>query len=256
MLVDAAVHAYGMTTVPLYDTLGPDTVKYIANHAELAAICCSPEALPAVLEVLPGAPSVKLVVVYAGRPHARLPAPPPGAAARLLTLDRLRALGARHPAPHRPPRPRDVALLNYTSGTTGAPKGAVLSHAALVANAAGAAAVTAALFAPGAGTRHISYLPLAHIYERFNVTMQTYLGGAIGFYRGDVLALLEDVEALRPTAFASVPRLYNRIYDRVLAQVGVWVWMWCGCLYYCLIYFIFIPFIHYFILFIFPLLHR
>ena len=66
---------------------------------------------------------------------------------------------------------------------------------------------------------HISYLPLAHIYERFVITLVTHFGGAIGFYRGNVLELLEDVEELRPTTFASVPRLYNRIYDKVLAQV-------------------------------------
>ncbi len=50
--------------------------------------------------------------------------------------------------------------------------------------------------------RHISYLPLAHVYERFNVTLLTYHGGAIGFYRGDVLTLLDDIEALKPTTFA------------------------------------------------------
>lgn len=75
------------------------------------------------------------------------------------------------------------------------------------------------MYGAGGPSRHISYLPLAHIYERFNVTMVTHYGGAIGFYRGNVLELLEDVEELQPTIFASVPRLYNRIYDKVLAQV-------------------------------------
>ncbi|KDD73239.1 AMP-binding enzyme, partial [Helicosporidium sp. ATCC 50920] len=67
---------------------------------------------------------------------------------------------------------------------------------------------------------YISYLPLAHIYERFFFSLMTYLGAAVGFYRGDVLLLLEDIEALRPTVFCSVPRLWNRIYDRVQAQVA------------------------------------
>lgn len=96
----------------------------------------------------------------------------------------------------------------------------MLTHRGLVANAAGAALLTAELFAPGREpSRHISYLPLAHIYERFNVTLQAHFGGAVGFYRGNVLELLEDVEALAPTTFSSVPRLYNRIYDKVLAGV-------------------------------------
>ena len=96
----------------------------------------------------------------------------------------------------------------------------MLTHGSLIANAAGGAALVVDIFPyDGPQPRHISYLPLAHIYERFNVTLQTYYGGAIGFYRGNVLELLEDVEALQPRSFASVPRLYNRIYDKVLAQV-------------------------------------
>lgn len=220
VLVDAALHAYSMTSVPLYDTLGPDTVKYIANHAELAAIACSIEVLGKVLEVLPECPTVKLVAVFGTRSHQRLPEVA-GMGAKLMTLDRVKSLGYRHPRPHKPPGPGDVALINYTSGTTGVPKGAVLTHIALVANAAGCARLVAELFqSDDQQHRHISYLPLAHIYERFNLTLQTYFGGAVGFYRGNVLELLDDVEALAPTTFASVPRLYNRIYDKVLAQVN------------------------------------
>jgi long-chain acyl-CoA synthetase len=119
MLADAGAHAYGLTTVPLYDTLGPDTVRYIANHAELAAIACAAEVLARVLEVLPDCPSVRVVAVWGTRPHHRLPDPPAGCAARLLTLDRLRALGYKHPRPHRPPAPSDVALINYTRRASG-----------------------------------------------------------------------------------------------------------------------------------------
>lgn len=61
-LVDAACHAYSMVSVPLYDTLGPDTVKYIANHAELAAVACSLEVLGKMLEVLGECPTVRLLV--------------------------------------------------------------------------------------------------------------------------------------------------------------------------------------------------
>jgi hypothetical protein len=62
VLVDAACHAYSMASVPLYDTLGPDTVEYIANHAGLAAVACSADVLPKLLEVLPRCSTLKLVV--------------------------------------------------------------------------------------------------------------------------------------------------------------------------------------------------
>jgi long-chain acyl-CoA synthetase len=69
-------------------------------------------------------------------------------------------------------------------------------------------------FCFGGVYRHISYLPLAHIYERMNVLVMLHFGVGIGFYQGDVLKLMEDIEVLKPTIFCSVPRLYNRIYDK------------------------------------------
>ena len=62
---------------------------------------------------------------------------------------------------------------------------------------------------------YISYLPLAHMMERICQAMLLQDGGKIGFYRGDVKLLIEDIQALRPTVFVSVPRLLNRVYDKV-----------------------------------------
>ena len=62
---------------------------------------------------------------------------------------------------------------------------------------------------------YISYLPLAHMLERICHVMVLQSGGRIGFYRGDIKLLIDDIQALRPTLFVSVPRLLNRIYDKV-----------------------------------------
>ena len=62
MLVDTALHAYSMVSVPLYDTLGPEAVRYILSHAELQAIACSLAVLPTLLQCLPECPNVKIVV--------------------------------------------------------------------------------------------------------------------------------------------------------------------------------------------------
>lgn len=66
---------------------------------------------------------------------------------------------------------------------------------------------------------YLSYLPLAHIFER--IVQQTVVnhGARVGFYQGDTLKLMDDLAELKPTIFASVPRLFNRIYDKILAGV-------------------------------------
>lgn len=66
---------------------------------------------------------------------------------------------------------------------------------------------------------HISYLPLAHVMERAVFAMLTGCGAQVGFYQGDTLKLLDDVGELKPTIFVSVPRLFNRIYDKIWANV-------------------------------------
>ncbi|KAI4368336.1 hypothetical protein MLD38_016904 [Melastoma candidum] len=124
-------------------------------------------------------------------------------------------VGQSNLQPFYPPNPDDIATICYTSGTTGTPKGAVLTHGSLVASVAGSTMNTK--FYPSDVA--ISYLPLAHIYERANQIMAVHFGIAVGFYQGDNLKLMDDMATLRPTVFASVPRLYNRIYSGIINAV-------------------------------------
>ncbi|KAM7274118.1 hypothetical protein ACFE04_028782 [Oxalis oulophora] len=71
----------------------------------------------------------------------------------------------------------------------------------------------------GSSYNYISYLPLAHIYERANQVMNVTYGVAVGFYQGDNLKLMDDMAVLRPNIFCSVPRLYNRIYASIMNAV-------------------------------------
>jgi len=132
-----------------------------------------------------------------------------------ITYTTLHNQGKTSPQPFRPPKPDGVATICYTSGTTGTPKGAVLSHENLIANVAGSS--LGIKFYPS--DVYISYLPLAHIYERANQVALLHYGVAIGFYQGDNLKLMDDLAALRPTIFSSVPRLYNRIYAAITNAV-------------------------------------
>ncbi|GJR62563.1 long chain acyl-CoA synthetase 6, peroxisomal-like protein [Tanacetum coccineum] len=105
----------------------------------------------------------------------------------------------------------DELMLSLPSAT----EGAVLSHGNMVENVAGGTIGTK--FYPL--DVYISYLPLAHIFERSNQIILAYYGSSSGFYQGDNLKLLDDIAVLRPTLFCSVPRLYNKIYDGTINAV-------------------------------------
>lgn len=212
VLTEQACYSFGFVSVPLYDTLGPDAVEYIMNHAEVAGVVCTRDKLDLLAGCLKDCPTVRFVVVIGQSDHL-LPAPPAGVTFQHFT--KLEAQGRISPPAFSPLPPEDMCSICYTSGTTGVPKGAMLSQAAMVASAAGTL-YNAALYP---GDVYLSYLPLAHIYERMNIQALIHCGAAIGFYQGDVLKLMDDLEVLRPTVFASVPRLYNRIYDRILGTV-------------------------------------
>lgn len=103
----------------------------------------------------------------------------------------------------------------------GAPKGVVLTHSAAIA-----ATSNGLIIMPSSTSDvFVSYLPLAHIYERTAEQGALWCGGAIGYFHGDILALVDDMKLLRPTGFISVPRLYNRFGGAIRAattsQTGV-----------------------------------
>jgi long-chain acyl-CoA synthetase len=72
----------------------------------------------------------------------------------------------------------------------------------------------------GAEDVHLSYLPLPHVFERLLVTAMLANGGSIAFYSGDVLKLKDDISVVKPTIFASVPRLYNKFYDGIKGNMA------------------------------------
>lgn len=154
----------------------------------------------------------KLVVVKETRPATNQRAKNRGV--ELLKFEDIERLGAQKNQPEVPPRVNDLCTICYTSGTTGNPKGVMLTHQNVMA---GVCAVLLQLGEqkPTYKDTMISFLPLAHMLERCCENGMYMVGGSVGFYSGDIKRLTEDMKALRPTVMPAVPRLLNRMYDKV-----------------------------------------
>ncbi|KIX09608.1 uncharacterized protein Z518_00688 [Rhinocladiella mackenziei CBS 650.93] len=224
-LTDLACTSQSLFSVSLYDSLGPDASEYIIGHADLASVACSLPHVPTLLQLKRRLPNLKFLVVLdplePGRnekpelsKQALLDRMAAEAGLKIYSLETVEKLGASLNRPYNPPKPSDVVTINYTSGTTGPPKGVVLTHAMTVA------ATSSSLCASPLDNDAVacSYLPLAHIYGRLLEHSALWLGARVGYFHGNVQELVDDLKLLRPTTFASVPRLFNRFGGAIKAQ--------------------------------------
>ncbi|XP_025836030.1 long-chain-fatty-acid--CoA ligase 5 isoform X1 [Agrilus planipennis] len=217
ILTEQAAYCYSMVLVPLYDTLGPDACAFIIKQAEINIVICEDDIKCNLL--LDKAPKClrKIVSFKEVRPATKQRAKNRGV--EILRFSDVETLGSQKMHPDEPPKPSDLCTVCYTSGTTGNPKGVMLSHENVIA------AVCAVMLQFGdhrltSSDTMISFLPLAHMLERCCENAMYMVGGAIGFFLGDVRRLSDDMKALRPTVSPAVPRLLNRIYDKVQSEVS------------------------------------
>ena len=110
------------------------------------------------------------------------------------------------------PKPDDVALIMYTSGTTNKPKGCILTHRNIVAGATGLGSAGTSI---NTKDTYFSYLPLAHIYETCCHLVMLAHGVRIGFFSGDVRDIFKDCKVLQPTIICGVPRIFNKFIELV-----------------------------------------
>uniref|UniRef100_A0A663MN25 Long-chain-fatty-acid--CoA ligase n=1 Tax=Athene cunicularia TaxID=194338 RepID=A0A663MN25_ATHCN len=204
IISEYACYTYSMVAVPLYDTLGPEAIVYIVNKADISIVICDkPEKAQTLLENCEQekTPCLKIII--------------------LMDLfdkelkDRGAKVGVEMLALQEPPKPEDLCIVCFTSGTTGNPKGAMLTHQNVVANAAAFLRSTENTVECTSSDITMSYLPLAHMFERVVQTVVYSCGAKVGFFQGDIKLLTDDMKTLRPTLFPVVPRLLNRIYDKI-----------------------------------------
>ncbi|KAI8919305.1 hypothetical protein DFJ77DRAFT_487409 [Powellomyces hirtus] len=222
VIAEQASFTQSCITVPLYDTLGNEAIEFIVNETETTTIAATSDKAKVLINMKEKIPSLKLIVVMDDENATEaLASLGKDKDVEVIAITALEKEGAVEPVTGTLPNKDTIATICYTSGTTGQPKGVLLSHENLM-SLCGATRVqgpTGDIIKYNNQDSYISYLPLAHVFERSIQVCLTYVGARIGFYQGDTLKLLDDVGELKPTIFASVPRLFNRIYDKVLQGV-------------------------------------
>jgi long-chain acyl-CoA synthetase len=213
-----ALHAGGVP-VTFYATLAADQIGYVAGDcdARIAVLDGAPQ-LARWQAVLSGLPGLKKIIV---RDAAACPAGEPYLAwADFVALGRDRLAAAPDEAAGRAAAlgPDDAATVLYTSGTTGNPKGVLITHRSILYELAAARATGYLL----EHSRMVSYLPLAHIAERLlTLYGPIYNGGHVYFCHDAASGLVATLGAARPTSFFGVPRVWEKIQAGIQALLSL-----------------------------------
>ncbi len=205
-MAELAIWMAGYTTVAIFPTEGADTVKFVLEHSEASLLFVGK--LDTWDKQLPG--------VAASLPRIAFPLAPKTA---YDSWDAI--IGRTAPMPGRPQRKAtDLAMLIYTSGSTGQPKGVMHNFGRITAVSEGIAGRMAETLGKGSAKRALSYLPLAHVFERAFVECFSYLDGNLHVFFADSLdTFVADMNRAKPTIFISVPRLWLKFQQGVSSKM-------------------------------------
>jgi long-chain acyl-CoA synthetase len=200
--------------VGLYPTSSAEQIAYIINHSDAEFVLVdSREQLQKLLSVREQLPKVQHIIVLDTEAAATSDvisyrdfiARGQAERARLAPLLKERAEGAK---------PDDIAIMVYTSGTTGPPKGACLSHRYIV-NSVESLRQTIPIYDTDVS---FSYLPFCHVAERISGLYNRLYAGASAYFVDDLARLGEYMLEVKPTVFASLPRFFEKIYARIISD--------------------------------------
>ncbi len=211
VVADFAITSIGGCTVGIYQSNLPKDVAYIVNHSDAVIVFAEDETqLAKLFEIRDEIPNVRKVVLFKGEAAEN---------DWVISFDAFMELGnkiseADFIGRTQKPQPNDTAALVYTSGTTGLPKGGELTHDNMT--------FTAQSVFESVELRDerdsFLFLPLAHVFARTCVLTAVFGRGATTFARG-IDTIVEDIAVARPVWFASVPRIFEKIYSKVIGGV-------------------------------------
>lgn len=211
-MTDFAVLCAGGVTVPIYTSLMPEQIKYIINDSDARIVVCSNRELWLKVEAIrSGLPSVHHFILIDEEG-------PRGIASLSEVMSRGHTIEAKDPGLFEKKalavRPDDLASIIYTSGTTGVPKGVMLTHGNFVSNSKALDAVTEF----SVKDTILSFLPLSHVLERMTTFSFLFKGASI-YYAESIETVAENLLEARPTIMISVPRLFDKIYAKVIDNI-------------------------------------
>ncbi|XP_029699642.1 long-chain-fatty-acid--CoA ligase 3a isoform X2 [Takifugu rubripes] len=225
-----ACFMYNFRLVTLYSTLGGPAIAHGLKEAQVTHVITSRELLETRLRaILIEVPRLQHIIVVDSAPTSWLGYPHGISVHNMAAVQKL---GARSEAARerKPPLPSDVAVIMYTSGSTGIPKGVIISHSNLIAGIAG---ISERIPNMCEEDTYIGYLPLAHVLELCAELICVSYGCRIGYSSPQTLADQStkikkgsrgDASVLRPTLMAAVPEIMDRIYKNVMNKVEEMNW--------------------------------
>jgi len=224
VVMDLASCLYGVTTLAIYDTLGPDSIEFIYSQTGVKTTFCSGENLGKLLKSAQEGKfqGLKTIICFDEIKEENRKIAEEANLNIIGWEDFLKQGENIQPLPALDEN--TIFTLSYTSGTTALPKAAMLTHHNFVSYIGATEDMEGLLIEDlGPADTHISYLPLAHILERTFLHIALFRGARIGF--SEALKLTADMSVLKPTFLISVPRVYNKIYDGIktkMADVTGW----------------------------------
>ena len=206
-LFDFAAMSAGATVVPIYQTNSPSECQYVLEHSESRAVVVENEdQLAKITEVRDSLPALEHILIMVGEA--------PG----VIGIDELRKMGesgtdAEYKASCDSVEPDDLCKIVYTSGTTGPPKGCMISHGNYRAMLDMADSVSIIK----EGETSYLFLPLAHVFALLIQYGMVDIGGRIAFWERDQLKIVPNLAEVKPESFPSVPRIFEKVHDTALA---------------------------------------
>ena len=208
MMVDMAIQQIGAISVPVYPNITNSELTYILQNAGVKMIFVGDASLfKKLTEIKNDLPDLENI--YSFKEVAGVPQ------LRELLINPSKNLKSQVDQLRDTVKETDLATILYTSGTTGTPKGVMLSHRNIVSNSLGAADVIQEVGVKG--KRVISFLPLNHAFERMATYCFFYSGAAV-YYAESMDTLAINLKEVKPTLFTTVPRLLEKIYEGILAK--------------------------------------